>query len=60
MAVGFGFPSFVDVVSRMYLALATSSKVSGIPQVGFNSMVTLFFMPPRSFEKALNVLPSSP
>jgi hypothetical protein len=26
----------------------------------FSSMVTLFFMPPRSFEKRLNVLPSRP
>ena len=60
MAVGLGLPSLVNVVSSMYLDLATSAKVSGTAQAAFSSIVTLFLMPPRSLEKKLNVLPSSP
>jgi dienelactone hydrolase len=60
IGVGFGRPSLVNVVSKMYLDLATSANVSATTQAAFSSMVTLFFIPPRSFEKTLNVLPSSP
>ena len=58
--VGLRLPSLVKVVSNRYFEFATSSKVSAKAQADFSSMVTFLFIPPRSFEKTLNVLPISP